>query len=357
MQQPYPWQQAAWQAQQQRIAAGRLPHALLLCGPAGLGKLDFAQLLARSLLCEQPASLPAASAHGGGDQEPLRGATAIAGLPCGSCRGCQLLDAGTHPDFQAVQPEEEGKEITIGQIRELLTWQTLTPQYGRSRIVIIEPADRMNANAANALLKTLEEPGRDALLLLVSARPAALLPTIRSRCQQLPFVAQWGTEAQAWLSERLGDAAQAELALAISGGTPLRALTLVETGGMERRERLFADFAAMLDGSRDPVALAAQWLELPVQETLATLHGWSVDMARLQAGAADGRLDNPDLRQRLQALCERVDLAQLLHRQAQLQEAMRLARGHPNLQLLLEELLLGWSGMGGTAARRAAPTR
>jgi DNA polymerase-3 subunit delta' len=345
---PYPWQQAAWQALQQRIAAGRLPHALLLSGPAGLGKLDFARLLARSLLCEQPA---------GGDEELARGTPAVTGLPCGACRGCQLLDAGTHPDFQAVQPEEEGKEITIGQIRELLAWQTLTPQYGRARVVIIEPADRMNANAANALLKTLEEPGRDALLLLVSARPAALLPTIRSRCQQLPFAAQWGTEAQAWLGERLPDAVQAELALAICGGTPLRALTLVESGGMERREHLFADFVALWDGGLEPVALAARWLELPAQETLATLHGWCVDMARLQAGAVDVRLDNPDLRQRLQALCERVDLAQLLHRQGQLQEAMRLARGHPNMQLLLEELLLGWSGMGGTAARRAAPTR
>lgn len=357
MQQPYPWQQTTWHALQQRIAADRLPHALLLCGPAGLGKLDFARLLVRSLLCEQPVPLPASPARGGGEEEPLRGTTVIAGLPCGSCRGCQLLDAGTHPDFQAVQPEEEGKEITIGQIRDLLTWQTLTPQYGRARIVIIEPADRMNANAANALLKTLEEPGRDALLLLVSARPAALLPTIRSRCQQLPFVAQRGIEAQAWLSERLGDAAQAELALAISGGTPLRALTLVETGGMERRAQLFGEFEAVLTGKQEPVALAATWLEPPVQATLATLHGWYVDMARLKAGVPAARLDNPDLRQRLQALCEQVDLAQLLHRQGQLQEAMRLARGHPNVQLLLEELLLGWSSVGGTAARSAAPTR
>lgn len=335
MQQPYPWQQAPWQSMQQRIAAGRLPHALLLSGPAGLGKLEFARLLARSLLCEQTEQ----------------------GLPCGSCRGCQLLAAGTHPDFQAVQPEEEGKEITIGLIRDLLAWQALTPQYGRARVVIIEPADRMNINAANALLKTLEEPGRDALLLLVTARPAALLPTIRSRCQQLPFVAQWGAEAHNWLAERLGDAQRAALALAISGGAPLRALALVESGGMERRAQLFAVFEALLEGKQEPLALAAQWLELPLGETLATLHGWFVDMARLKAGTAEVQLDNPDLRRRLQALCEKVDLAHLLHRQGQLQEAMRLARGHPNVQLLLEELLLGWSSAGGTTARRAAPTR
>lgn len=335
MQPPYPWQQTPWQSMQQRIAADRLPHALLLSGPAGLGKLDFARLLAAFLLCDSPEQ----------------------GLPCGSCRGCQLLAAGTHPDFQAVQPEEEGKEITIGLIRDLLAWQALTPQYGRARVMIIEPADRMNINAANALLKTLEEPGRDALLLLVTARPTALLPTIRSRCQQLPFAAQWGAEARSWLAERLGDAARAELALAISGGAPLRALTLVESGGMERREELFAAFEALLGGWQEPVALAAQWLERPAGETLATLHGWFVDMARLKAGAAATPLDNPDLRQRLQALCEQVDLAQLLHRQGQLQEAMRLARGHPNVQLLLEELLLGLSSTGGTTARRAAPTR
>ncbi|WP_127477234.1 DNA polymerase III subunit delta' [Sulfurivermis fontis] len=334
MQHPYPWQETTWQALQQRIAAGRLPHALLLSGAAGLGKLDFAHLLARSLLCDSPEQ----------------------GLPCGRCRGCQLFTAGTHPDFQAVRPEE-GKEITIGQIRDLLGWQALTPQYGRARVVIIEPADRMNLNAANALLKTLEEPGRDALLLLVTARPAALLPTIRSRCQQLSFAAQNDAATRGWLIGQMGDAAQAELALAICGGAPLRAVALAASGGMEQRARLFGEFEALIGGQQEPIALAAQWLELPLQETLATLHGWHVDMARLKAGAATVRLDNPDLRRRLQALCEQVDLAQLLQRQGQLLEAMRLARGHPNVQLLLEEMLLGWSGMGATVAQRAAPTR
>ncbi|MEW6647887.1 MAG: DNA polymerase III subunit delta' [Pseudomonadota bacterium] len=335
MQHPYPWQETTWQALQQRIAAGRLPHALLLSGAAGLGKLDFAHLLARSLLCDSPEQ----------------------GLPCGRCRGCQLIAAGTHPDFQAVRPEEEGKEITIGLIRDLLAWQALTPQYGRARVVIIEPADRMNINAANALLKTLEEPGRDALLLLVTARPAALLPTIRSRCQQLSFAAQDDAAARGWLAGQLGDSAQAGLALAICGGAPLRAMALVASGGMEQRARLFGEFEALIGGQQEPIALAAQWLELPVPETLATLHGWHVDMARLKTGAVAARLDNPDLRQRLQALCEQVDLAQLLQRQGQLQEAMRRARGHPNVHLLLEEMLLGWSSVSGTPARRAAPER
>ncbi|PKM45257.1 MAG: DNA polymerase III subunit delta' [Gammaproteobacteria bacterium HGW-Gammaproteobacteria-1] len=334
---PYPWQQAQWQAMRQRIAAGRLPHALQLGGPAGVGKLHFARLLAHALLCEQPA--------------------ADTGLPCGGCRGCQLLAAGNHPDFRLVQPEEEGKEITIGQIRDLLTWQALTPQYGRSRIVIIEPADRMNANASNALLKTLEEPGRDALLLLVTARPAALLPTIRSRCQQLPFSAQPGADALAWLEQKLGNASRAALALAVSGGAPLRALALAGEGGMERREQLFAGFEALLEQQQEPVALAAQWLALPLQETLATLHGWHVDMARIKVAAPDVALDNPDLQERLQALAERVDLAELVRRQERLLETLRLARGHPNAQLLLEELLLGWSGGSGKAPRRAATTR
>ncbi len=335
MLQPYPWHQVQWQEMQQRISGGRLPHALLFSGPAGVGKLDFALLLAASLLCDQPDA---------------------AALPCGNCRGCQLLAAGSHPDFRLLQPEEEGKEITIGQIRELLVWQALTPQYGRARAVIIEPADRMNANAANALLKTLEEPGREVLLLLITARPAALLPTIRSRCQQLPFAAQSGAETHAWLSGQLADAQQAALALAISGGAPLRARALVAEGGMERRERLFADFAALLEGGQEPVALAAQWQPLSLPETLATLHGWHVDMARLKVTASPARLDNPDLRERLQALSERVDLAELIQRQGRLQEAMRLARGHPNTQLLLEDILLGWSG-GSRQARSAATTR
>lgn len=318
----YPWHQVHWRTLQQRIAAQRLPHALLFSGQAGLGKLDFARLLAHSLLCEQ---------------------VDAKGLYCGQCNSCRLFAAQTHPDFQPVQPESEGKDIVIAQIRELLDWQAKTPQYGRAKVVIIEPADRMNINAANALLKTLEEPADRALLILISDRPSSLLPTIRSRCQQLPFIAQPQAEVLPWLVGELGDENQARLLLSISAGAPLRALKLSKTDYLQRRAAFLDDFAALLNGDKEPISLAAEWLKHALPELLTLLHSWYIDMARLAVQGSAAQLEHPDLRKYLQALSERVDLAEILRRQQQLQEALQRLFGHPNPSLLLEELLLGWS--------------
>ncbi len=332
---PYPWQTTLWQALQRRRQEARLPHALLLTGAEGVGKLELARRFAESLLCEAPDS---------------------AGLPCGHCRSCQLFAAGTHPDFLQVQPEESGKEITVGVVRELVSYQALRPQYSRAKVVIITPAERMNVNAANALLKTLEEPTPDTLLLLVTSRPALLLPTIRSRCQQIVFNTDAGAVARQWLAERLGDATQAEMALAISGGAPLRALGLIEEGVLEQRSQLFSAFEAVAAGRADPVAVAAEWQQRPFATVAALLFGWYADLARLQASPTVTQLDNPDLRERLQALAERVDLTGLFQNLERLQETMRLMRGQLNTQLLWEDLLIGW-GSRGEGARSAARTR
>ncbi|MFO7642692.1 MAG: DNA polymerase III subunit delta', partial [Candidatus Competibacteraceae bacterium] len=161
-----PWHEPLWRQFQQSRAAGRLPHALLLAGPAGLGKLAFAKRLARALLCETPD---------------------VEGDACGRCRSCRLFQAGSHPDYRMEQPVEEGKAIRIDPIRELCGFLGFTAQYGGYKIALLEPADRLNLNAANSLLKTLEEPPGDCLLLLVTAHPARLPATVRSRCQKVSF--------------------------------------------------------------------------------------------------------------------------------------------------------------------------
>lgn len=329
---PYPWQQSQWRSLIQRHRAGRLPHALLFNGPAGVGKLDFAQRLAQALLCESP-----------NDN----------GEACGHCRSCQLFGAGSHPDFMLNRPEEAGKEITVGTIRELVAYQTLTPQYGHGKVAIIEPAERMNGSAANALLKTLEEPSPGTVLLLVASRPALLLPTIRSRCQPLLFPAQNGGAALAWLTDQLGNAEQAALLLAISSGAPLRALALAGGDAIERRNKLFDGFAAAAEQRADPLDVAADWAQLATAEVIAAVMGWYADMVRLRIVGSAAQLGNPDLRERLQALAEHVDLADLFQQLERLQETARVMRGQLNAQLVCEELLLGWSG----SARRAAKTR
>lgn len=159
----YPWQQAQWQSVLQQLQADRLPHALLLAGPSGLGKRSFANALAAHALC-------------------------VKHTACGQCRSCLLLNASNHPDLLELQPEAEGKAIKIEQVRELVTELGQTAQQGSYQVVVIEPAEAMNKAGANALLKTLEEPPGPVIFLLISHQPATIPATIRSRCQRLNFM-------------------------------------------------------------------------------------------------------------------------------------------------------------------------
>src|SRR3569833_523405 len=183
---------------------GRLPHALLLTGPQGMGKQRFAENWMAGLLCEAP------------DAE---------GCACGVCRSCQLLAAGNHPDYRQLTPPEEGKVIGVDQVRELIQYVALTPQYGRYKIALIHPADKLNINAANSLLKTHEEPPSHSLLMLVSARPRRLPDPVRSRCQLVHFSPPPDEVAAGWLAIQVSVAAPGQL-LKLADGAPLRALEL-----------------------------------------------------------------------------------------------------------------------------------
>lgn len=163
---PLPWQQQRWQQLRAAHAGGRLAHALLLAGPRGVGKGHFAAGLASFLLCESA--------------DPSR-------KPCAECRSCAQIAAGTHPNLMRLQPAEDKRDIAIEDVRDLLDRLHLSSHYGQAKIAIVEPADALNANGANALLKTIEEPPPATHLLLVSERWRALPATLRSRCQILRF--------------------------------------------------------------------------------------------------------------------------------------------------------------------------
>jgi DNA polymerase-3 subunit delta' len=200
--------------------AGRLPHALLIHGMRGTGKLALAERLAQLLLCEAP--------------EPAR-------RPCGACDGCRWLLGGNHPDFRRIEPEalaperegeaEEGaparrgkpsNEIKVDQVRALADFLNIRSHRGGLRVALVHPAEDMNPSAANALLKGLEEPPLGAVFLVVSHRPARLLPTIRSRCVAVPVPVPPREAALQWLSEQ--GVGQPGRWLAYAGGAPLRAM-------------------------------------------------------------------------------------------------------------------------------------
>jgi DNA polymerase-3 subunit delta' len=215
----HPWNQPVFESLKGRIDT--LPHALLVHGPRGVGKLALAERVAQLLLCE---------------------ATDAARKPCGACDGCRWYLGGNHPDFRRVEPEalappaetegEEGaaparkgkpsQEIKIDQVRQLADFLNIGSHRGRRRVALVHPAEEMNAAAANALLKGLEEPPAGAMFILVAHRPMHLLATIRSRCVAVPVPVPPREAALKWLATQ--DIERAERWLAYAGGAPLRAL-------------------------------------------------------------------------------------------------------------------------------------
>lgn len=325
---PYAWQHGVWQRLSDLADAGQLPHALLLSGHAGIGKERMASAFAARLLCQ------ASSAQG------------LAQGACGTCKSCHLLSAGAHPDLMWLAPETDAKTektakfIKVDQVRELVGFAEKSAQLGGYRVVIITPAHLLNVQAANALLKTLEEPGSRTLLLLVSSQPLSLPATIRSRCQQLALAIPDKKEALAWLSPQLRDEATARLLLALADGAPLAALQLRDALWFGERERLLKDLSGLCEGKATALAVAQRWQSLGAEAVLQALISLSADMAVMASGAAV--VKHQDLTPIITAVARRVSpLAVLTFRQG-LVEKQRLLAGNIQGGALLDAVFTEW---------------
>jgi DNA polymerase-3 subunit delta' len=306
-----PWHDAVWH--QLTGDLSRLPHAILLQGAAGVGKFELARRLAESLLCAAPGEAAAA---------------------CGQCRGCALLAAGTHPDLLMVQPQDESKFVIVDQVRALGGFLALKPHTAQRKVVILQPADAMNVNAANSLLKALEEPPLGSILLLVSDRPARLPATIRSRCARISVRRPDSAQALVWLAGQGIDAQDAQALLNLATGAPLRAWQLGAEGFHRHVPALAQEVRGLLGAGADPVACAARWKELGAERCLAWLYGYVAGEIRVRMGCgADG----------LQVGTKALDLRRLHDFLDVVSEAHRQLASSLDEALLLEDILIRWS--------------
>lgn len=341
------WLHDTWQ---RLLALGeRMPHALLFVGPAGTGKRDLADALAAHLLCAQPSA---------------------DGQACGRCDACGLRLGGNHPDLHLLVPaaqsesaeatsgEEGGKaksaQILIEQVRELQAALTVTAHQGGRRVVIVEPAEAMNAFTANALLKLLEEPPPGCTFLLCCASPRRLLPTIRSRCQSWAIAPPDEAALCAWGQ---GKAPEVCALMHACGGMPLAAERLAARGMGAHLSRFVRDISSL--GNSDPLMLAGQWdawlkskdataAGLDMAQLVDWFQRWVTDLASLCHG---GRVRFfPAEAGVMATLAQRASNDAMATCYNDFARIRRVARHPLNARLMLEDMLLRYTrAIGGNS--------
>jgi DNA polymerase-3 subunit delta' len=221
-----PWHSTQRQHLENLIRQDRLAHAWLFHGPVGVGKLTFANMLAFRMLCHSPVQNEA----------------------CRQCHSCQLFLAGHHPDLRLLEADEGKQIIGVDKVRATVEFMHKTSNQGGTRIVIVPKADNLNINAANALLKTMEEPPAKTLLVLLTREPGLLLATVRSRCQPLLFPVPAVDAALPWLGRhRLSG--NSGILLELAGGAPLLALQYDDQDWLQIREKVLGVMTDMMQGS------------------------------------------------------------------------------------------------------------
>ena len=320
----YPWLQSVTRHIAAALAQGRMPHALLLTGQPGVGKGALADYLARQLLCHV---LPAD------------------GVPCGHCPGCLQYAAGTHPDYFQVEPAEDATVIKVDQIRELAENLSLSSHHGGFKVALLMPADAMNINASNSLLKTLEEPSDNTVLLLVSARPAQLPATIRSRCQLLRVELPAKDVALEWLAGQI-PGEQRDMYLQLAHGAPLEALRQAQADLVPLRRECLDALLGILDGTRSALTVAQEWSKDEELQGIRWLREWLMDLLRIRLTGQTDSVRSADLVDVLAGLARRLESRVMFRQLDSINSLLRLAAGSLNRQLLVEDVLLAWAAQG-----------
>ncbi len=326
---PLPWQQPAWLRLIDQHRQQRLAHALLLGGESGLGKAQFAKAFGQYLLCLHPV-----------DQDGMA-------QLCGQCKSCLLNTQGTHPDLVVIEPEATGKAIKVDQIRALIDTVTSSAQQGGYRVIVLGPAEAMNNNAANALLKVLEEPGQKTLFALYSHLPGRVSATVRSRCQTVPMALPEQQQALDWLAQQPNFDADPFEQLRVAGGAPLAALQQATNGSADQRKGLYQALKLMATAGGSSTQAAEKLSKSPSLELLDWWLTLVQDMIRYQATTDPDRINTQTAKNMVIAMSQRLQSQQMFEFADRIQQYRQflMSRNNPNPRLMLEDLLIDWSAL------------
>lgn len=326
----YPWQAVQWEKLTDVYSSGRLPHALMLSGTSGTGKTLFADSLAKLVLCEQ------AFDNGNGGQKPS---------PCGYCKNCKLVQADAHPDIRYFSPEEKSTVVKVDQIRQLNEYISKSSQQGGYKVAIIHPAEAMNHNAANALLKSLEEPSQKSLIVLVVDQPGRMLATIRSRCQVIDFPMPNHQQSLDWLMKTLPDSPLHDDLLELAAGSPIKAYEMSESEAVTQKQSMIADLAKVLKRDVTPVSVAAKWQKYELQIVLAWNVTWVQQLIRYSMTKDSQLVKDDTLLKMVQYLTGKHTAERFYELLDNIQTSCDLVarKTNPNNQILIENILVGWS--------------
>ncbi len=310
------------------VSRDRLPHALLFVGPEGVGKRTFALELAKAVTCHAP----------------------VRGDACGACHSCLLAASGEHPDIRVYAPD--GAFVKIAQMRDLAREAQYQPFDGRRRVFVVDGAHQMREEAANAILKTLEEPPATSLIVLVTDQPYALIETIRSRCQTLRFAPVEAAEVERYLAARFKRPSdETRLIARVADGRIGRALATDLSVYRERRKEMLG-LIEVLAGDADRLRLmkAAQHFgdvgrkdKAEFDERLELFVSLCRDIYGIALDEPRERLANADIALRLEQLAERLEPARVASWVEAVNALRQQLRQNVNRQLALEAILLGFA--------------
>ena len=322
---PYPWQTEQWHGLWKLRSAQRMPHAVLIHGMCGMGISEFARALAASLLCA---------------------ASNSEGEPCGQCKSCVLFSAGNHPEYRQITPEAKSAVIKIDQVRAVPDFLGMRNLFGPFKVVVIDPADAMNRNAANSLLKVLEEPPPQSVILLVTEKSRRLPATVTSRCQRIDVFVSPRAQGRAWLRRRVPDA-EVELLLEMADNGPLKALELWEAGAHTKRLAVLESFQTLVSGLADPVAVAQDWSRGDPEFVSRSLFKLFADLTVLKCAQGARKIPIPGEESRLRVISEQLRTRDLFAAYDRLLRCNNLLNSERNISAhnVFEELTISWCGL------------